>query len=39
MKVAEDMWMQIEKINEEGGMDNQAIQPTTPLGMGACSAH
>lgn len=37
MKAAEDMWAQIEKINEEGGVDNQAIQPTTPPGVSACS--
>ncbi len=37
MKAAEDIWMQIEKINEEGGVDNQAIQPTTPSGVSACS--
>ncbi len=37
MAAAEDMWAQIEKINEEGGVDNQAIQPTTPPGVSACS--
>jgi len=37
MKAAEDVWATIEKINEEGGVDNQAIQPTTPPGVSACS--
>ncbi|MBN2895597.1 MAG: Mrp/NBP35 family ATP-binding protein [Campylobacterales bacterium] len=37
MKAAEEMWAQIEKINAEGGVDNQAIQPTTPPGVSACS--
>lgn len=37
MKAAEDLWATIEKINEEGGVDNQAIQPTTPPGVSACS--
>ena len=37
MAAAEDIWAQIEKINEEGGVDNQAIQPTTPPGVSACS--
>ncbi len=27
----------IDKINEEGGADNSAIQPTTPPGVSACS--
>jgi ATP-binding protein involved in chromosome partitioning len=27
----------IEKINEEGGVDNEAVQPTTPPGVSACS--
>ena len=27
----------IDKVNEEGGADNQAIQPTTPPGVSACS--
>ncbi len=34
---AESIWNQIEKINEEGGVDNNAIQPTTPAGVSACS--
>lgn len=37
MKAAEDVWAAIEKINEEGGVDNQAIQPNTPPGVSACS--
>lgn len=37
MKAAELIWMKIEKINEEGGVDNQAIQPTTAPGVSACS--
>jgi len=37
MKAAESIWETIEKINEEGGVDNQAIQPTTPPGVSACS--
>lgn len=27
----------IDKVNAEGGADNQAIQPTTPPGVSACS--
>jgi len=27
----------IDKVNDEGGADNQAIQPTTPPGVSACS--
>ncbi len=37
MALAETVWAHIEKINEEGGVDNQAIQPTTPPGVSACS--
>lgn len=37
MKAAEDLWAQVEEINEEGGVDNEAIQPTTPPGVSACS--
>ena len=37
MKAAEQLWATIEKINEAGGVDNQAIQPTTPPGVSACS--
>ena len=38
MKAAEALWAMIEKINEEGGVDNQAIQPNTPPGVSACSS-
>ncbi len=34
---ADRLWSFIEKINEEGGVDNEAIQPTTPPGVSACS--
>jgi len=37
MKAAEELWATVEKINEDGGVDNQAIQPTTPPGVSACS--
>jgi len=37
MKAAEELWAQIEEINDEGGVDNEAIQPTTPPGVSACS--
>jgi ATP-binding protein involved in chromosome partitioning len=37
LEAAEKLWSFIEKINEEGGVDNQAIQPTTPPGVSACS--
>jgi len=37
MKAAESIWETIEKINEDGGVDNQSIQPTTPPGVSACS--
>ncbi len=37
MKAAEDVWNQIEEINKTGGVDNAAIQPTTPPGVSACS--
>jgi len=37
MEAAEDLWAQIEKINADGGVDNQAIQPTTAPGVSACS--
>ncbi len=36
-KVASQLWNTILKINEEGGVDNQSIQPTTPPGVSACS--
>ena len=31
------LWDKIEKINAEGGVSNEAIQPTTPPGVSACS--
>lgn len=37
MAAAEKVWAMIEKINAEGGVDNQAIQPNTPPGVSACS--
>jgi len=37
MKAAEELWATIEKINADGGVDNQAIQPNTPPGVSACS--
>ena len=37
MAAAEKVWALIEKVNEEGGVDNQAIQPNTPPGVSACS--
>jgi len=36
-QAAEKIWKFIEKINAEGGIDNEAIQPTTPPGVSACS--
>ena len=37
MAAAEAIWATIEKINEEGGVDNAGVQPTTPPGVSACS--
>ncbi|QOP40865.1 Mrp/NBP35 family ATP-binding protein [Sulfurimonas marina] len=37
MKAAESIWAFIEDINEKGGVDNAAVQPTTPPGVSACS--
>jgi len=37
MKAAESIWVSIEEINASGGVDNQAVQPTTPPGVSACS--
>ena len=34
---AASIWATIEKINAEGGVDNAAVQPTTPPGVSACS--
>ncbi len=36
-KAADEIWDFIEEINKTGGVDNQAIQPTTPPGVSACS--
>ena len=36
-KAAESIWNTIEEINANGGVDNQAVQPTTPPGVSACS--
>ncbi len=36
-EAAQKLWQKIEQINEEGGVDNEAIQPTTPPGVSACS--
>ncbi len=36
-EAAKKVWDFIEKINAEGGVSNQAIQPTTPPGVSACS--
>ena len=36
-EAAKKLWETIEKINAEGGVDNEAIQPTTPAGVSACS--
>ena len=37
MGAAESLWATIEKINEEGGVDNSAVQPNIPPGVSACS--
>ncbi len=37
MAAAEDVWVQIDKINADGGVDNESVQPTTPPGVSACS--
>jgi ATP-binding protein involved in chromosome partitioning len=34
---ARKLWEEIEKVNDEGGANNEAIQPTTPEGVSACS--
>jgi ATP-binding protein involved in chromosome partitioning len=36
-EAATQLWNTIEKINAEGGVDNEAIQPTTAPGVSACS--
>jgi ATP-binding protein involved in chromosome partitioning len=35
--IAHKTWQEIERINESGGASNEAIQPTTPSGVSACS--
>ena len=37
LKMAHNTWEIIEKINNDGGASNEAIQPTTPPGVSACS--
>lgn len=37
VEAAKKLWEVIEKVNEEGGASNEAIQPTTPPGVSACS--
>jgi len=37
MAAAESIWATIEQINASGGVDNEAVQPTTPPGVSACS--
>uniref|UniRef100_UPI00263491FA Mrp/NBP35 family ATP-binding protein n=1 Tax=Sulfurimonas sp. TaxID=2022749 RepID=UPI00263491FA len=37
VQAAESIWASIEEINASGGVDNQAVQPTTPPGVSACS--
>ncbi len=37
MQAAESIWAFIEDINAKGGVDNAAVQPTTPPGVSACS--
>ena len=37
MAAAESIWVTIEKINADGGVDNAGVQPTTPPGVSACS--
>jgi len=36
-QAAASIWETIEAINAEGGVDNAAVQPTTPPGVSACS--
>ena len=37
LAAAESIWADIEEINASGGVDNEAVQPTTPPGVSACS--
>lgn len=39
MEAANKLISFIDKVNEEGGADNSAIQPTTPPGVSACSTY
>jgi ATP-binding protein involved in chromosome partitioning len=36
-EAAESIWNQIVEINENGGVSNASVQPTTPPGVSACS--
>ena len=36
-KAASELLEFIDKVNEDGGADNSAVQPTTPPGVSACS--
>lgn len=38
-KAARELIEFIDKINNQGGVSNEAIQPTTPPGQSACSSH
>eukprot|EP01156_Anaeramoeba_ignava_P014092 Anaeramoba_ignava/a608207_16.p1 GENE.a608207_16~~a608207_16.p1 ORF type:complete len:405 (-),score=4.72 a608207_16:144-1358(-) len=38
LKAAEALWANIQKSHEEGTIGNEAIQPTMPAGVSACSA-
>ncbi|MBA1437791.1 MAG: Mrp/NBP35 family ATP-binding protein [Epsilonproteobacteria bacterium] len=37
MQATEAIWNFIDEINASGGVDNAAVQPTTPPGVSACS--
>ena len=37
-ETARKLWIEIEKVVKEGGANNEAIQPTTPAGVSACSS-
>ena len=37
VQAAQSIWNTIEEINANGGVDNEAVQPTTPPGVSACS--
>jgi ATP-binding protein involved in chromosome partitioning len=37
LKSAQNLWDTIENINQNGGVSNAQIQPTTPPGVSACS--